>query len=102
MTKRSSSYKPRLRHGLKSGQSDLTISVELSRQGHAVKTFRDFEEAMRLYSEITGKMVSFDDLGPEPQLSDFYIPSDSQKDREIAFILNGMAAPGLVAYKLAK
>ena len=78
------------------------ISEELRQQGHAVKTFRDVDEATRLYSEVTGKKVSVDDLGPEPQLSDFYIPSDGQKDREIAFVLIGKAATGLVAYKLAK
>ena len=38
---------------------------------------------------------------PKPTLADFCVPSDEQKDREIAFIILGMAATGLVA-KLAK
>ena len=46
---------------------------------------------MRLYAEVTGKKVSFDDVGP-----------DGQKDSEIAFVLIEMAATGLVAYKLDK
>ena len=81
----------------KSGQSTWIRSTRSS----AVKAFRD-DEAMRFYLEVTGKKVSFNDLGPEPQLYDFYIPSDSQKAREIAFILTEMAATGLVAYKHAK
>ena len=41
-------------------------------------------------------------MDPEPQLTDFYMPSGDQKDSEIAFVVLGMAATGLVAYKLAK
>ena len=78
------------------------IAEDLRRQGHAVKKFRDFSAAMRLYAEVTWKKVSFDDLGPEPQLSGFYTPSDGQKDSEIAVVLIGMAATSLVANKLAK
>ena len=78
------------------------IAEDLRRQGHAVKKFRDFSAATRLYAEFTGKKVSFDDLGPEPQLSDFYTPIDGQKNSEIAFVLIGMAATYLVANKLAK
>ena len=45
--------------------------------------------------------LCLDSLGSEPQLSDFYTPSIGQKNREIAFVVAGMAATGLVAYKLA-
>jgi hypothetical protein len=41
-------------------------------------------------------------LGPEPQLSDYYAPSDGQKDREITFVILGMALTGLVAYGISK
>ena len=41
-------------------------------------------------------------LGSEPQLSDFYEPSDDQKDREITFVVLGVAATGLVAYEISK
>ena len=37
-----------------------------------------------------------------PKLSDFYVPSSGQRDREIAFVVLGMATTGLVAYKVAK
>ena len=51
------------------------ISEDLRRQGHAVQTFRDVDDAMR---------------------------EGGQRDREIAFVVLGMAATGLVAYKLAR
>ena len=74
------------------------INEELRRQAHAVQTFHDVDVAIREYAQVTGNKL--DPLGPEPQLSDFYTPSDDQKDREIAFVVLGMAATGLVAYKL--
>ncbi|MCU7813520.1 MAG: hypothetical protein KZQ77_20135 [Candidatus Thiodiazotropha sp. (ex Notomyrtea botanica)] len=76
------------------------INNELRRQGHAVQTFRDVNAAMRQYSQVTGHNIN--PLGPEPQLSDFYTPSDGQKDREFAFIILGMTAAAIVAYRLAK
>lgn len=82
------------------------INEELRRQGHAVQTFHDVNAAIREYSQVTGhnldSAVTMSLLGPEPKLSDFYSPSAGQKDREIAFVILGMAATGLVAYKLAK
>ena len=76
------------------------INEELRRQGYAVETFRDVDAAMREYAQVTGH--NLDPLGPEPQLSDFYHPIGGQKDREIAFVILGMAATGFVAYQLAK
>lgn len=76
------------------------LNDELRRQGHALKTFRDVDEAMRRYAEVTGHNV--EPLEPEPQLSDFYHPSEGQRDREIAFIILGMIGTGLIAYKIAK
>ena len=76
------------------------INGELRRQGHAVKTFRDVDATMQEYAQVIGH--NLDPLGPEPQLADFYHPSDGQKDREIAFVILGIAATGFVAYKPAK
>lgn len=76
------------------------INEQLRRENHAVQTFRDVDAAIQEYSQVFGETV--DPLGPEPKLSDFYMPTDDQKDREIIFIIVGMAATGLVAYKLAK
>ena len=72
------------------------IWEDLRRQGHAVQTFRYVDDAMRKYSRVTG--TKFDPLGHEPKLSDVYVPSSGQRDREIAFVVLGMAATGLVAY----
>ena len=79
------------------------INEVLRWQGHAVRTFRDVvDAAMREYAWVSGENVSLADLGPEPLLSDIFDPSDDQKDREIAFVILGMAAVGLAAYKLTK
>ena len=74
------------------------INEELRRQSHSVQTFRDVDTAIREYAHVTGKNLS--PLDPEPQLSDFYTPSNNQKDCEIAFVVLGMAATGVVAYQL--
>ena len=49
------------------------------REHQAVQDFHDADAAWREYTRITGE--TFDPLGPEPQLSDFYTPSSAQKDR---------------------
>ena len=76
------------------------INEELRRQNHAAKALHDLDDAMRLYAQVSGN-TKIEPLEPEPQLSDFYQPSSAQKDREIAFVILGMAVTGLVAYKLA-
>ena len=76
------------------------INEELRRQGHAVQTFHDVDMAIREYARVTGQNLGL--LDPEPQLPDFYTPSGDQKNREIAFVVVGLAATGLAAYKLAK
>ena len=43
------------------------ISEDLHRKGHAVQTFRDVDDAMREYSQVTGKKLT--PLGPEPKLT---------------------------------
>ena len=79
------------------------INEELRRQGHAVHTFQDVDAAIHEYSHFFPQQSkTLDAFGPEPQLSEFYVPSDDQKGREIAFIILGMGATALVAYKLAK
>ena len=76
------------------------MSEDLRRQGHTIQTFRDVDDAIREYSRVT--RTKLDPLGPEPKLSDFYVPSSSQRDHEIAIVVLGIAATGLVAYQLAK
>ena len=69
------------------------ISEDLRHQGHAVQTFRDVDDAMREYSRVTGTKLY--PLGPEPKVSDFYVPSGGQRDREIAVFVLGMPRPAL-------
>jgi hypothetical protein len=72
----------------------------MQRQGRAVKNFQDVDAAMQEYSLVTGKKI--DPLDREPTLTDFYTPSEAQKDREITFIVLGMGLTGFIVYKLLK
>ena len=80
------------------------INEELRRQGHAVQTFHDVDMAIREYARVTEHNLdnTFGVMGSEPQITDFYTPSGDQKNREIAFVVVGLAATGLVAYKISK
>ena len=73
------------------------INKQLQKEHHAEQTFDDVDQAMKQYYYITGKQLP---LEPEPKLGDFYTPSPDQQNREITFIVVGMAATGFVAYKL--
>jgi len=86
------------------------INQELRRQGHATHTFQDVDAAIREYSRITiptrdgAETNTMDPLtwsAPEPTLSDFYTPSDDQKDRELTFAVVGLGATMAIAYTLA-
>ena len=82
------------------------INAELRCQRHAVETFRDVDAALREYARIFHHQMAdlpfLRNIGPEPKLSDFHVPSEGQKNREITFIVLGMAATGLVAYNLER
>lgn len=73
------------------------VNEELRRENHAAQTFQNVEEANREYA-LAYPQKSLAPLDREPQLSDFYVPSEPQKDREIAFIVVGMGVVGLVGY----
>ena len=73
------------------------INEEIQKKHHAEQTFDNVDQAMKQYYYITGKQL--DPLSPEPKLGDFYTPSPDQQNREIAFIVVGMTATGLLAYK---
>ena len=76
------------------------IHKRLEKEHQSIKVFDDADQAMKEYYYITGKQLP--DVPPKPVLSDFYTPSEDQKDREIAFIIGGMALTGFVAWKLSK
>ena len=75
------------------------IDEELRRQGHAVRTFKDVDEAMSQYNVVTNGHIESE---PKPKLSDFHQPSLEQRDREITFVIMGLGATSAVAYMLAK
>ena len=101
MTRQLSSCRPPRLNGPNSAPSAWIGSTKkLRRQGQAVQTFHDINMAIREYARVTG--YKFDSLGLEPQISDIYTRSGDQKNCEIAFVVAGMAATGLVANKLAK
>ena len=77
------------------------INEQLKKENKAVSDEDDVEEAMKQYYYITGG-DRLPELPPKPKLSDFYTPSEDQKDREIAFVVVGMLITGLVAWKLNK
>ena len=72
------------------------INEELQRENHASKTFTDVDEAMEVYYMATKKHLP--KLQQKHVLSDYYHPSEQQKDGEIAFILGGLAVTGFVLY----
>ena len=51
----------------------------MRRQGHAVSTFRDVDEANRQHNLVAGSGSRIA-LEPKPKLSDFYLPSPEQRD----------------------
>ena len=76
------------------------LNERLRKEKHATYTFRQVDEAMQHYSEM---FPDDDVLLSEPKLSDFYTPSEDQKDKEIAFVTLGMTGLFLYsAYKIKK
>ena len=82
------------------------LNEDLRRQGYAVHTFRDVDEAIRQYNLVSGSSSRdaqiLEQMEPKPKLSDFYLPSPEQRDREIAFVIMGLGATTFVAYMLTK
>jgi len=75
------------------------VNEQLRRKAVAEKNFRNIDEAFDEYARVTGKTLHKD---PYPQLSDYYTPSNDQKDRELIFIALGMVAIGLASYEIYK
>ena len=73
------------------------LNKTISQQRHARQTFSDLGAAMQAYHEVTSQ--SLPPLREKPKLSDFYNPSRPIKDAELALVVGGMAAIGIVAYK---
>ena len=79
------------------------INVRLRDEAAAKQTFHDVDNAMYEYYVVTGKRIEMPEnlkTENEPNLTDFYEPSESQKDRELVWIVLGTAAIGVVSYNL--
>ncbi|CAC5416333.1 unnamed protein product [Mytilus coruscus] len=74
------------------------LNEQLQKEHHAEHTFEDVDQAMKQYYYITSKQLT--PLSPKPKLSDFYTPSEDQKNREIAFVVGGMVLTGFIVWKL--
>ena len=70
------------------------INEQLQKERHSKQTFENVDEAMKEYYYVTGP--------PKPELSDFYRESEEQKNREIAFVVGGMALTGIIAWRIHK
>ena len=73
------------------------INERLQKERHAEKTFKDVDEAMQQYYFATQHKLS--PLRKEPILSDYYHPSEKQKNGEIALFLGSLAITGFMVYK---
>ena len=76
------------------------LNERLKKEHHAEQTFDSVDQAMKEYYYVTGGDTKLSPLPPEPVLSDFYTPSEDQKNREILFVIGGMALTGFIAWKL--
>lgn len=70
------------------------INEQLKRQGHAIHTFSNVEQAMHEYYLVTGKHTPFH----KPQLSDYYKPSMAQRERELIFVTIGIGVTALLVH----
>ena len=73
------------------------INQQLQRERHAEHTFTEVDNAMDAYYIATDKKLP--PLRSKPVLSDFYHPSDQQKNNEILFIISSLGLMGYLMYK---
>ena len=68
------------------------INSEIAKEHKAEKRFMDFNSAMQQYFIVTGRQLK--PLPPKPTLSDFYVPSEDDHNRELTFITLSMIGIG--------
>ena len=74
---------------------DYTNS-EIAKEHKAEKRFTDLNSAMQQYFIVTGRQLEL--LPPKPVLSDFYVPSEDQHNREPVFITLSMVGIGALLW----
>lgn len=79
------------------------LSQQLQAKQHTAQVFEDVDAAMQEYWLVTGgdesKLKAVPEDGKEPELSDYYSPSETQKQYELAFMVGGLALTGWVAFR---
>ena len=93
MIEQSNSWKQPKQPGVKRECKDwILLMSKCKKEHHAEQTFTDVDQTMKQYYYITGNQP--DPLLPEPKLSDYYAQSSDQQNRELLFIVAGMAVTG--------
>ena len=69
------------------------IHEQEKKERQGAQEFDNVDRAMKEYYYVTKQ-------APEPKLSDFYTPSEDQKNREIGFVVTGMLITGFIAWKI--
>ena len=73
------------------------INRRLKREDRSERDFEDVDQALTLYNQTHSDLKP--SWGKKPTLSDFYQPSQPQKQYEYAFIIGSIAVTGYLAYR---
>ena len=76
------------------------INKRLREKNEAKAYINNVDEAMLEYYQVFAKQIK--PLLPEPQLLDFYHPSETQKSRELLFVAVGTGIATYALYKYLK
>ena len=76
------------------------INKRLRERNEARAYIKNVDEAMLEYYRVFAKKIK--PLPPEPELSDFYHPSEVQKNGELLFVVVGTGIPTYALYKHLK
>ena len=79
------------------------LNKQLQAEQHSEQVFEDVDAAMRKYWPVTGsdesKLKALPEDGKEPELPDYYSPSETQIQYELAFVVGGLALTGWAAFR---
>ena len=76
------------------------INKKLHEKNEARACINNVDEAVLEYCQVFAKQIK--PLPPEPQLSDFYHPSEDQKNGELLFVTVGAGLATYTIYKYPK
>ena len=76
------------------------INKRLREKNEARAYINNVDEAMLEYYRVFAKQIKL--LPPEPELSDFYHPSENQKNGELLFVVVGTGIATYALYKYLK